>query len=81
MSFVNLQSIRPCFLLFLLIGLGLTGCNKSDIKSPAEKKSATEAPRRFIFITNGDDPYFDVLNAGLQAGAENSLLSTKALRL
>ena len=81
MSFVNLQSIRPFFLLFLLIGLGLTGCNKSDIKLPAEKKSATEAPRRFIFITNGDDPYFDVLNAGLQAGAKKFALVDKGFEV
>ena len=81
MPFVNLQSIRSCFLLFLLIGLGLTGCNKSDIKSPAEKKSATEAPRRFIFITNGDDPYFDVLNAGLQAGAKKFALVDKGFEV
>ena len=81
MPFVNLQSIRPYFLLFLFIGLGLTGCNKSDIKSPAEKKSATEATRRFIFITNGDDPYFDVLNAGLQAGAKKFALVDKGFEV
>ena len=81
MPFVNLQSIRPCFLLFLFIGLVLTGCKKSDIKSPAKKKSATEAPRRFIFITNGDDPYFDVLNAGLQAGAKKFALADKGFEV
>ena len=81
MPFVNLQSIRPYFLLFLFIGLGLTGCNKSDVKSPAEKKSATEATRRFIFITNGDDPYFDVLNAGLQAGAKKFALVDKGFEV
>ena len=81
MPFVNLQSIRPCFLLLLLISLGVTGCNKSHIKSPAERKSATEAPRRFIFITNGDDPYFDVLNAGLQAGAKKFALVDKGFEV
>ena len=81
MPFVNLQSIRPYFLLFLFIGLGLTGCNKSDVESPAEKKSATEATRRFIFITNGDDPYFDVLNAGLQAGAKKFALVDKGFEV
>ena len=81
MPFVNLQFIRPCFLLFLLISLGVTGCNKSNIESPAEKKSVAEAPRRFIFITNGDDPYFDVLNAGLQAGAEKFALVDKGFEV
>ena len=81
MPYVNLQSIRSCFLLVLLVGIGLTGCNKSDIKSPAEKKSAIEATRRFIFITNGDDPYFDVLNAGLQAGAKKFALVDKGFEV
>ncbi|MDA9717979.1 substrate-binding domain-containing protein [Planctomycetaceae bacterium] len=80
MPFVNLQFIRPCFLLFLL-SLGVTGCNKSNIESPAEKKRVAEAPRRFIFITNGDDPYFDVLNAGLQAGAKKFALVEKGFEV
>jgi ribose transport system substrate-binding protein len=44
-------------------------------------KKAAEGPQRFIFITNGDDPYFDVLNAGLQVGAEKFSLADKSLEV
>jgi ribose transport system substrate-binding protein len=46
------------------------GCKQTEDSSSVNKTSAGENSKRFIFITNGDDPYFDVLNAGLQAGAE-----------
>ena len=82
MPFVFLRSMRPCCLgLLFLVGLGITGCNESNVNSPSESKKAIEGPRRFIFITNGDDPYFDVLNAGLQAGAEKFSLAGKGLEV
>ena len=69
MLFVSLRSMRPCYLVLLvLVGLGVTGCNESNVNSSADAKKAVEGTQRFIFITNGDDPYFDVLNAGLQVG-------------
>ena len=46
------------------------GCKQSGDSSSIDKANGGNASKRFIFITNGDDPYFDVLNAGLQAGAE-----------
>ena len=82
MLFVSLRSMRPCcFVLLVLVGLGVTGCNESNVNSPAEVKKAAEGPQRFIFITNGDDPYFDVLNAGLQVGAEKFSLADKSLEV
>ena len=81
MPLVKLHSIHSCFLLLLLLGLGVTGCNKTDMNPPTERESAPEARRRFIFITNGDDPYFDVLNAGLQAGAEKFALVDKGFEV
>ena len=82
MLFVSLRSMRPCYLVLLvLVGLGVTGCNKSNVNSPADAKKAAEGPQRFIFITNGDDPYFDVLNAGLQVGAEKFSLADKSLEV
>ena len=82
MPFVFLRSIRPCCLVLLfLAGLGTTGCGEANVNSPAESKKAVVGPRRFIFITNGDDPYFDVLNAGLQAGAEKFSLAGKGLEV
>ena len=72
----------PCWVVFLFFfGFGVTGCNKSNLSSPAKTQKNADVPRRFIFITNGDDPYFDVLNAGLQAGAEKFALADKGLEV
>jgi len=37
--------------------------------------------RRFIFVTNGDDPFWDACNAGLVEGAKRSDLASKGLRV
>ena len=82
MSVVFSRFMRPCCLVFLFFfGFGVTGCNKSNVSSPAKTQKNAEVPRRFIFITNGDDPYFDVLNAGLQTGAEKFALADKGLEV
>ena len=82
MSVVFSRFMRPCWVVFLFFfGFGVTGCNKSNVSSPAKTQKNVEVPRRFIFITNGDDPYFDVLNAGLQAGAEKFALADKGLEV
>jgi ribose transport system substrate-binding protein len=39
------------------------------------------AARRFVFITNGDDPFWDACNAGLQEGARRSGLADHGLRV
>jgi ribose transport system substrate-binding protein len=36
--------------------------------------------KRFVFITNGDDPFWDACNAGLVEGATRSGLANKGLR-
>ena len=82
MSVFFSRFMRPCWVVFLFFfGFGVTGCNKSNVSSPAKTQKNVEVPRRFIFITNGDDPYFDVLNAGLQAGAEKFALADKGLEV
>jgi len=82
MSVVFSRFMRPCCLVFLFFfGFGVTGCNKSNVSSPAKTQKNVDVPRRFIFITNGDDPYFDVLNAGLQTGAEKFALADKGLEV
>ena len=82
MSVFFSRFMRPCCLVFLFFfGFGVTGCNKSNVSSPAKTQKNVDGPRRFIFITNGDDPYFDVLNAGLQTGAEKFALADKGLEV
>lgn len=80
MSFVFSRSMRTYCLIFL-IGFGVTGCNKSNVNPQDKTQRTRKVSQRFIFITNGDDPYFDVLNAGLQAGAEKFALADKGLEV
>ena len=63
----------------------LGGCSKppaptagSTPAAPAATSSG--ADRRFVFITNGDDPFWDACNAGLVEGAKRSDLAAKGLR-
>ena len=80
MSFVFSRSMRTYCLIFL-IGFGVTGCNKPNVNPQDKTQRTRKVSQRFIFITNGDDPYFDVLNAGLQAGAEKFALADKGLEV
>jgi ribose transport system substrate-binding protein len=64
----------------------LSGCSKPAAdpvsggpSSPAAISPAT-AVKRFVFITNGDDPFWDACNAGLVEGAKRSGLADKGLR-
>ncbi|MDB4475140.1 substrate-binding domain-containing protein [Pirellulales bacterium] len=57
------------------------GCKQSGDSSSVDKANGGNASKRFIFITNGDDPYFDVLNAGLQAGAERYNLAVSKIEV
>ena len=70
MTVVFRSSHRSWFLFILLCSFISIGCKQSADSSSVNKTNAGKNSKRFIFITNGDDPYFDVLNAGLQAGAE-----------
>lgn len=52
----------------------LPGCGGSqsstDATTVGADRQAESVPQRFVFLTNGDDPFFDALFAGLQEGAE-----------
>jgi ribose transport system substrate-binding protein len=53
---------------FALLAVVLAiGCGPSDSGSGTGGGSGT---KRFIFLTNGDDPFWDACNAGLQDGAK-----------
>jgi ribose transport system substrate-binding protein len=57
--------------LAMLAGCGGAGGGKGD----------TGGTKRFIFVTNGDDPFWDACNAGLVEGAKRSGLADKGLRV
>ena len=64
-----------------LIGLAV-GCSPAAKKeSPdATGKAAAAGPtKRLIFLTNGDDPFWDACNAGLQEGAKLFGIESKGL--
>jgi ribose transport system substrate-binding protein len=66
---------RCLTLLPLLAAVLFAGCSserKPAADAAAERPAATTAakPRRFIFITNGDDPFWDALLSGLKEGEQ-----------
>ena len=80
---MNQQSVlhRPILVLWLLsaaISIGAAGCGSAE--NEAEPTPGT-GPKRFVFITNGDDPFWDACNAGLQEGAKRSGLAEQGLQV
>ena len=63
--------------------LCLTGCSDQRPAGATAGSGGTPAAgvKRFIFVTNGDDPFWDACNAGLVEGAKRSGLADKQLRV
>jgi len=78
------------FLPLMTVGLFLTSCAPSKLPAPnaapsSESAAIRSAPaatglKRLVFITNGDDPYWDVLRSGLNDGNEKLKLADKGLQ-
>ena len=81
MTVVSRSSHHACFLVLVLLSITGIGCKQSVDSSSLGEASVGKLTKRFIFITNGDDPYFDVLNAGLQAGAEKYDLASSNIEV
>jgi len=60
----------------LCLVLMMTGCGPDEGGGEAGTDPTT---KRFIFLTNGDDPFWDACNAGLQEGGEQFGLASKGL--
>ncbi len=72
---------RPIlFTLSCLLALSL-GCKPQGKEGAGGTGTAakTGSTRRLIFLTNGDDPFWDACNAGLQEGAKQYGLEAKGL--
>ena len=74
----------------LLCGcLSLAGCaeqravniSATTAGAPSGSGSGSSGPKRLIFITNGDDPYWDACNAGLIEGAKQFGIESQGLRV
>ncbi len=73
------RRFRGAFLLLsTAVVFAITGCSSG--KNAADSAAGT-GPQRFIFITNGDDPFWDACNAGLQEGAKRSGLAAQGLQV
>jgi len=58
----------------------LAGCGKPSA-GPSAPGGGGGGAQRLIFITNGDDPFWDACNAGLVEGAKRLGLESKGLRV
>ena len=74
-------SLRGLFL-FFLSALVFAGCNDTAPTAPGTAGSPSATPstpsgaKRLIFLTNGEDPFWDTCNAGFQEGAKEFLKDT-----
>jgi ribose transport system substrate-binding protein len=76
--------IRSASLIACVVAM-LCGCSKPSGSTPSDSAVTPSAAaagnaKRFVFITNGDDPFWDACNAGLVEGAKRSGLAAKGLR-
>jgi ribose transport system substrate-binding protein len=82
---------RACVAVLLSGCLLISGCSEQRGSTTAPTAGApasaggpgngSSAPKRLIFITNGDDPFWDACNAGLVEGAKRSGLESQGLRV
>jgi ribose transport system substrate-binding protein len=75
------QCIRRSLFVPLLLGVGLllTGCPSAS--SPSGAKASSGGTKRLMFVTNGDDPFWDALLSGLKEGAKQHQLAEAGLSI
>ena len=59
----------------------IQGCSDGTSRPDGSAPATVPAVKRFIFVTNGDDPFWDACNAGLQEGGRRFSLESKNLRV
>jgi len=75
----RLPPLHPLLLIACLLGIVLGGC--SGQPNPGQEQAAgVGGVKRFMFLTNGDDPFWDALGAGLAEGAKQHGLEAKGLK-
>jgi ribose transport system substrate-binding protein len=80
---------RDCVAMLLCCCLTLVGCSDQRSSPPPSTTAGTvsgsgsgsSGPKRLIFITNGDDPFWDACNAGLIEGAKQFGIESQGLRV
>ena len=76
--------LRTAIFIGCLVAIAAPGCSKPAGTpadgTPPSATGADSGTKRFVFVTNGDDPFWDCCNAGLVEGAKRSGLAAKGLR-
>ena len=75
--------------IFLCCCLAVAGCSDQRAANTSATTAGTASgsgsgssgPKRLIFITNGDDPFWDACNAGLIEGAKQFGIESQGLRV
>ncbi|MFM7291741.1 MAG: substrate-binding domain-containing protein [Planctomycetia bacterium] len=69
--------------LALCLALALSGCSEQrpPVAAATSGNGGSAGPKRLIFITNGDDPFWDACNAGLVEGAKRFDTESQGLRV
>lgn len=70
------------WLLLIVLGLGLTGCGANSTNLPAvPSQDWPSGTRRIMFVTNGDDPFWDACLSGLREGEKQFDLASAGLKV
>jgi ribose transport system substrate-binding protein len=63
------------------LAVGVLGFSDAGPRPEGSGPTTAAGVKRFIFVTNGDDPFWDACNAGLQEGGRRFGLESKNLRV
>ena len=71
---------RSISALLVLLALALTGCPATSAPQGEKPGGASSGgTKRLMFVTNGDDPFWDALLSGLKEGATQHKLAEAGL--
>ena len=71
--------LRGLLLALFVLGFTIPGCAGRP-NADGGPTGSDSGVKRFMFLTNGDDPFWDALGAGLAEGAKQQGLEAKGLR-
>jgi ribose transport system substrate-binding protein len=87
MEVMAVMAVMAVMVVMVVMVVMLAGCSKPSKEAAPTASTDQPAPqptrggKRFLFLTNGDDPFWDACNAGLLEGAKQQGLEAKGLRV
>lgn len=76
---VLLSSLALCITIAAVFSSGCGGSKPGDIPNASAKPASGTTAKRLIFLTNGDDPFWDACNAGLIEGSKRFDIGAQGL--